>query len=65
MDWDYIVKYLPLFEKATLLTLRIGCIGIIMAIIVGLICAVIQYYTFPVIRRVVGVYIELNTPILV
>lgn len=67
MDWDYIGKYLPLFEKATLLTLRIGWIGIIMAIVVGLLCAVIQYYKLPVIRRVVGIYIELsrNTPLLV
>lgn len=67
MDWEYIVKCLPLFEKATLLTLRIGWIGIIMAIIVGLVSAVIQYYKIPVISRVVGIYIELsrNTPLLV
>ena len=67
MDWEYIVEYLPLYEKATLLTLRIGWIGIIMAIIVGLFCAVIQYYKIPVIRRVVGIYIELsrNTPLLI
>lgn len=67
MDWDYIVNYLPLFEKAALLTLRIGWIGIIMAIMVGLICAVIQYYKIPIIRKVVGIYIELsrNTPLLV
>lgn len=67
MDWDYIVKYLPLYEKATILTLRIGWIGISMAIIVGLLCAVIQYYKLPVIRRVVGIYIEFsrNTPLLI
>lgn len=67
MDWNYIIEYLPLFGKATLLTLRIGWIGITMAIIVGIICAVIQYYKIPVIRRVIGVYIELsrNTPLLV
>lgn len=67
MDWDYIVNNLPLFENAALLTLRIGWIGIIMAIVVGLICAVIQYYKIPVIRKVVGIYIELsrNTPLLV
>lgn len=67
MDWEYIVNYLPFYEEATLLTLRIGWIGIMMAIIVGLICAVIQYYKLPYIRRVVGIYIELsrNTPLLV
>ena len=67
MDWGYIVKYLPLFKKAALLTLRIGWIGIIIAIIVGLVCAVIQFYKLPVISKVVGIYIELsrNTPLLV
>lgn len=67
MDWGYIWKYLPLFKKATLLTLRIGWIGIIIAIILGLVCAVIQYYKIPVLRRVVGIYIEVsrNTPLLV
>lgn len=67
MDWDYIVNYLPLFKEATMLTLRIGWIGIMLAVIVGLLCAVIQYYKLPVFRRIVGFYIELsrNTPLLV
>lgn len=67
MDWQYIVEYLPLFEEAMWLTLRIGWLGIIIAIIVGFVCAVIQYYKIPVIRRIVGIYIELsrNTPLLV
>lgn len=67
MDWEYIVQYLPLFKKAMLLTLRIGWIGIIMAVIIGLVCAVIRYYKLPVITRIVGMYIELsrNTPLLV
>lgn len=67
MDWDYIVKYLPLYKEATVLTLRIGWIGIIIATIVGLVCAAIQYYKLPVIRRIVGIYIEFsrNTPLLI
>ncbi len=67
MDWEYILNYLPLYEKAAILTLKIGWIGILMAIVVGFICAVIQYYKIPVLRRIVGIYIELsrNTPLLV
>lgn len=67
MDWNYIVEYLPLYKEAALLTLRIGWMGILLAIIVGLLCAVIQYYKIPVIRRIVAFYIELsrNTPLLV
>ena len=41
--------------------------GVVIAILVGLICAAIQYYKIPVLRRIVGIYIELsrNTPFLV
>lgn len=67
MDWNYIVEYLPLYKEAAWLTLRIGWMGILLAIIIGLLCAVIQYYKIPVIRRIVVIYIELsrNTPLLV
>ena len=61
------MKYLPLYEKAAVLTVRIGAMGVVIAILVGLICAAIQYYKIPVLRRIVGIYIELsrNTPLLV
>ena len=67
MDWNVIAQYLPLFEKAAWLTLRLGVAGIVIAIVAGLACALIQYYKLPVLRRVVGVYIQLsrNTPLLV
>lgn len=67
MDWNYMVTYLPLFKEAAVLTLRIGWMGIVLAIIIGLFCAVIQYYRIPIIRRIVVIYIELsrNTPLLV
>ncbi len=67
MNWEFIMKYLPLYEKAAVLTVRIGAMGVVIAILVGLICAAIQYYKIPVLRRIVGIYIELsrNTPLLV
>ena len=67
MNWEFIMKYLPLYEKAAVLTVRIGVMGVVIAILVGLICAAIQYYKIPVLRRIVGIYIELsrNTPLLV
>ena len=67
MNWEFIMKYLPLYEKAAGLTIQIGAAGVVLAIIVGLICAAIQYYKIPVLRRIVGIYIELsrNTPLLV
>ena len=67
MNWEFIMKYLPLYEKAAVLTVRIGLMGVVIAIIVGLICAAIQYYKVPVLKHIVGIYIELsrNTPLLV
>lgn len=59
MNWEFIVEYLPLYEKATVLTVRIGLLGIAFAMV--------QYHRIPVVRQIVAVYIELsrNTPLLV
>lgn len=67
MNWEFIEKYLPMYEKAALLTVKIGIVGILFAILVGLICAAVQYYKVPVLRWIVAVYVELsrNTPLLV
>lgn len=67
MDWNVIAQYLPLYKKAAWLTLRLGLAGIVIAIVVGLVCALVQYYKVPVLRRIVGAYIEFsrNTPLLV
>lgn len=67
MNWDFIIKYLPMYERAALLTVKLGLAGVICAIIVGLICTIIQYEKVPVARQIVAVYIELsrNTPLLV
>ena len=56
LDWEVIQKYLPLFEDAALLTVKIGVIGIIFSIIVGVICAAIRYYKVPVLRQIARVY---------
>ncbi|MDO4321518.1 MAG: amino acid ABC transporter permease [Lachnospiraceae bacterium] len=67
MDTQFIAKYIPLYVEAAKLTLRLGLLGILFSMIVGLACSLIQYYRIPVLRRVVAVYIELsrNTPLLV
>ena len=43
MDIAFITKYLPMYEKAAILTVKIGFIGIAFAILVGLFCAIVQY----------------------
>lgn len=67
MDWEFIMQYLPMYQRAAVLTVKIGLLGIVFAIFLGLICAMIQYHKVPVLRRIVAIYVELsrNTPLLV
>ncbi len=67
MDWEFIMKYIPLYRKAAVLTVKIGVIGIVFAIIIGLVCMMIQHYRIPVLRQITAVYIEIsrNTPLLI
>lgn len=67
MDFEKIVEYLPLYVEAAILTVKIGSLGIILATIVGLVCAFVEYSRVPVVKSIVTAYIELsrNTPLLV
>ncbi len=60
-------EYLPLFTKAMWLTLRIGWMGILLSIVIGLVTALIRHFNVPVLKQITGIYIELfrNTPLLV
>lgn len=44
MNVEFILKVLPLYKTAAVLTLKIGIIGIALSILVGILCAAIQYY---------------------
>lgn len=67
MNWEVIAQYLPLYRKAMWLTLRIGWLGILLAVVLGLLCAMVTHYRIPVLRQLVKIYVELfrNTPLLV
>ncbi len=67
MDFEFIQQNVPMYQTAALLTLRIALWGVLFSFFVGLFCSLVQYYKVPVMRRIVGVYIELsrNTPLLV
>ena len=67
MDFAVMKSYLPLYKDALLLTLRIGWQGVLLAFIIGLVCAMIVRFHIPVLRTVVKIYVELfrNTPLLV
>lgn len=67
MSLEVMKEYLPLYKEAFLLTLKIGWIGVLLAFIIGILCAVIIYLKVPVLRQITGIYIEIfrNTPLLV
>ena len=67
MDWSFITRYSPLYVKAAVLTLTIGAVGIVLAALVGLLCAFAKYYRVPVLRQIAAAYTELsrNTPLIV
>ncbi|RLK63923.1 amino acid ABC transporter permease [Atopobacter sp. AH10] len=67
MDWTFIKNYLPLYERATVLTLQIGLLGVLGAIVLGLVCTVIQHHRLFGWKWIVGSYIEVsrNTPLLI
>ena len=67
MNLSVLQSYAPLFWRAGLLTVRLGIFGILLALLVGLVCAAVRYWQVPVLRRIVAVYIEVsrNTPLLI
>ncbi len=60
-------EYLPLYKEAALLTLGIGWAGIIGAVAIGLVVAVLVHLRVPVVRQICQVYVEVfrNTPLLI
>jgi len=67
LDFDVIVRYMPLYVEAMWLTLRIGWVGIIGSIGIGLVVSLIQHFRIPVLRQICSIYVELfrNTPLLI
>lgn len=67
MNYEVMMEYLPLYRDALILTLKIGWIGVALALGIGFLSAWIMEEKLPVLRQVVKGYIELfrNTPLLV
>lgn len=67
MNTEVLRTYLPLYWRALGLTLQVGWMGIVLALLLGFGCAVVLYFRFPILKSVVRCYIELfrNTPLLV
>ncbi|WP_244833453.1 amino acid ABC transporter permease [Clostridium sp. BJN0001] len=66
-DWDFIITSVPLFERAGYLTFKLGILGIILSILIGIICSIFLFFKVKFLKNIVEFYIELsrNTPLLV
>ena len=51
LNWEFMIKVLPLYREALWLTLRLGLCGTALASAVGLLCAAIQYEKVPVLQQ--------------
>lgn len=67
MDWTFIAHYAPYFVNAGYMTVFISFFGVLLAIVIGLLCAAVELTRIPVLYQIVRAYIELsrNTPLLV
>ena len=67
MDFEFIKEYYPLYVEAAKITISIAAISIILALIIGILVGMINYYKVPVLRRICSIYVELsrNTPLLI
>lgn len=67
INLDIIIEYIPLYIQAAGLTLRLGMGGILLALIVGFLSSLSQYYKTPLINGVFKAYTEVsrNTPMLI
>lgn len=67
VDWNVWLSYLPLFREAAWLTVRLGLLGVLFSLLVGLFCAAVQYWNLPILRPLVSAYVQVsrNTPLLI
>jgi polar amino acid transport system permease protein len=67
MDIPYVIKFLPAFGRAIILTAELAALGIALSLLVGAAAAVVSYQRTPVLRTLAGAYVELsrNTPLMI
>ena len=67
MNLEVIFSYIPLYVEAFFLTVRIGWIGIFLALVIGVFVAFAIHFKVPVLAQISRIYVELfrNTPLLV
>ena len=67
MDFDFILKSLPLYAKAAALTLRLSFWSVLFSLCIGFLCGIAVYFKVRGLKSAANVYIEIsrNTPSLI
>lgn len=67
MEIEAITSYVTLYVDAFILTIKIGLLGILLALFIGTVSAFILHFKIPFANIVIKIYVELfrNTPLLV
>ena len=67
MDFSVIQQESALFAHAFMTTLWLSVVGIALAAVIGVLCALVRYFEIPVGERLASAYEELfrNTPLLI
>lgn len=65
-NWSYIQQVLPTFEHALWLTVKISAVGILAAIVLGALCALVIFYKVTILSSIAKGYVAFfrNTPLL-
>ncbi|QOR01855.1 amino acid ABC transporter permease [Campylobacter sp. 2014D-0216] len=67
MDFDFLIKFSPMFIQASWLTLKLAIYGVFFSFLVGLFCVGVNYFKFSFLNYICKFYIEFsrNTPLLI
>jgi polar amino acid transport system permease protein len=67
LDVPYMIKFLPAFGRAILLTAELAGLGVIFALLIGAAAALCAYRKIPILKTAAGAYVELsrNTPLMI
>ncbi|MCR6570163.1 amino acid ABC transporter permease [Campylobacter insulaenigrae] len=67
MDFDFLIKFSPMFMQATWLTLELAIFGVLFSFIIALFCVSVSFFNFNYLNKICKVYIEFsrNTPLLI
>ena len=66
-DFEFLAERWPDFVAGAWLTIQLTVASIALGFLVGTVCALARVYGGPVLRRIVGIYVEAirNTPLLI